>query len=79
MSARELLSAGQVEALSQELISDISDAVTHAESIEDPPLESLVEDVFATPPRHLTKQVVDALRIIDEQGEADNLQGKFPL
>ena len=79
LSKRELLSADQVEALSQELISDISDAVTHAESIEDPPLESLVEDVFATPPRHLTKQVVDALRIIDEQGEADNLQGKFPL
>jgi pyruvate dehydrogenase E1 component alpha subunit len=79
LSKRELLNADQVEALSQGLTSEISDAVTHAESIKDPPLESLVEDVFATPPRHLTKQVVDALRIIDEQGEADNLQGKFPL
>lgn len=79
LGKKGILDSQQIDALSTELTSAISDAVDHAESTENPPLESLVEDVFATPPRHLTKQVVDALRIIDEQGEADNLQGKFPL
>jgi TPP-dependent pyruvate/acetoin dehydrogenase alpha subunit len=79
LSKKGLLSKSQIAELSAELTSAISEAVDHAESTENPPLESLVEDVFATPPRHLTKQVVEALRIIDEQGEADHLQGKFPL
>jgi pyruvate dehydrogenase E1 component alpha subunit/2-oxoisovalerate dehydrogenase E1 component alpha subunit len=79
LGKKGLLNIQDIGELSAELTSAISDAVDHAESTEDPPFESLVEDVFATPPRHLTKQVVDALRIIDEHGEAENLQGKFPL
>jgi len=74
-----LLDQSQVDELTTQLTDNIADAVSHAESTPDPPLESLVEDVFADPPRHLTKQVVDALRIIDELGGADNLQGEFPL
>lgn len=57
----------------------IAAAVEHAEAVGPPSLESLVEDVYAAPPRHLTRQVVDALRIRDEQGEAARLEGKFPL
>ena len=53
--------------------------MNHAETVGPPPLESLVEDVYAEPPKHLRRQVVEALRIVAEKGEADGVEGKFPL
>jgi pyruvate dehydrogenase E1 component alpha subunit len=79
LRARGLLDDAQRARTAEELGARIAAAVAHAEAVGPPPLETLVEDVYATPPRHLTRQVVDALRIRDEQGEAAKIQGKFPL
>ncbi len=79
LSAQGLLSEKLRAQQAEEIGARIAAAVEHAEKIGPPPLETLVEDVYATPPRHLTRQVVDALRIRDEQGEAAKIQGKFPL
>ena len=65
--------------MEQEILAVIKNAVQHAEEAGPPPLESLVEDVFETPPRHLRSQVVDALRLVAEKGAADAIEGKFPL
>lgn len=62
-----------------ELVESVAEAVNHAETVGPPPLESLVEDVYAEPPKHLRRQVVEALRIVAEKGEADAVEGKFPL
>jgi len=74
-----LLSEGQRKELSSALVSEIKAAIDHAEQVGDPELESLVTDVYAVPPKHLTRQVIDALRIVAEQGDAERMQGKFPL
>lgn len=79
LRARRVLDDARRDRISAELGASIAAAVEHAESVGPPPLETLVEDVYAKPPRHLTRQVVDALRIRDEQGEAARIEGKFPL
>jgi pyruvate dehydrogenase E1 component alpha subunit len=65
--------------MEQEILEVIKNAVQHAEQVGPPPLASLVEDVFEIPPRHLLGQVVDALRLVEEKGAADAVEGKFPL
>ncbi|MCP4093464.1 MAG: thiamine pyrophosphate-dependent dehydrogenase E1 component subunit alpha [Planctomycetes bacterium] len=75
----DLLNDEELEQMNQSLTEQIKDAVDHAETVGAPPLESLVEDVFATPPHHLRRQVADALRIVAEKGDVDRLVGKFPL
>ena len=75
----DLLSNGDLEKLSADLTAQINASVKRAEATGDPPLESLVEDVFATPPMHLRKQVAEALRIVAEKGDVEKLLGKFPL
>lgn len=79
LQARGLLTDALRAGATEEIGSAIAAAVTRAEAAGPPPLESLVEDVYATPSRHLTRQVVEALRIRDEQGEAAKIEGKFPL
>lgn len=79
LEKKGILNAADKEKLAADLNTEILAAVKHAGEVGDPPLESLVEDVFATPPKHLTRQVIDALRIVAEQGEADRMEGKFPL
>jgi pyruvate dehydrogenase E1 component alpha subunit/2-oxoisovalerate dehydrogenase E1 component alpha subunit len=79
LQARGLLTDALRTRATEEIGVSIADAVTRAEAAGPPPLESLVEDVYATPSRHLTRQVVEALRIRDEQGEAAKIEGKFPL
>jgi TPP-dependent pyruvate/acetoin dehydrogenase alpha subunit len=74
-----LLSNGDLEKLNKELTAQINASVKRAEATGEPPLESLVEDVYATPPQHLRKQVAEALRIVAEKGDVDKLLGKFPL
>jgi len=63
----------------EELVAESNAAVQHAEQVGPPPLESLVEDVYAVPPVHLRKQVVEALRVVAEKGAAEAVEGKFPL
>ena len=75
----DLLSNGDLEKLNNDLTAQINASVKRAEATGDPPLESLVEDVFATPPMHLRKQVAEALRIVAEKGDVEKLLGKFPL
>jgi len=79
LAKQGLLDQAAREAMAEELIAAIAEAVTHAETVAPPALETLVEDVYATPPKHLSRQVVEALRIVAEQGEADRVQGAFPL
>jgi len=74
-----LLKEGARQALTETLESETVAAVERAEAVGPPALESLVEDVYADPPRYLTKQVVEALRIVAEKGAADSVAGKFPL
>jgi len=54
-------------------------SVESAEKVGPPALETLVTDVFEDPPRHLRKQVIQALKLVAEKGEADAVAGKFPL
>lgn len=79
LEGRGLLDEARRQRMVEEIGAEIAAAVEHAEAVGPPPLESLVEDVYAHPPRHLVRQVADALRIRDEQGEASRLEGKFPL
>ena len=62
-----------------EIQGDLAGAVEHAEAVGPPKLESLVEDVYETPPRYLRRQVIEALRIVAEKGAAEQVEGKFPL
>jgi pyruvate dehydrogenase E1 component alpha subunit len=79
LAKQGLLQQAERETMAEEITEAIAEAVTHAETVGPPALETLVEDVFAIPPKHLSKQVVEALRIVAEQGEADRVQGAFPL
>ncbi len=79
LRARGLLDDAALQALRDEIAAAVAAAVDHAEAVGPPPLETLVEDVYAEPPRHLTRQVVEALRVRDEHGEAADLEGRFPL
>ncbi|MDP7061418.1 MAG: thiamine pyrophosphate-dependent dehydrogenase E1 component subunit alpha [Planctomycetota bacterium] len=75
----DLLKDAALEQMNHTLTEQIKDAVDHAETVGPPPLESLVEDVYDSPPHHLRRQVADALRIVAEKGDVDRLVGKFPL
>jgi len=75
----DLLKDAALEQMNHTLTEQIKDAVNHAETVGPPPLESLVEDVYDSPPHHLRRQVADALRIVAEKGDVDRLVGKFPL
>lgn len=74
-----LLAPAQAELWRQEIAARIAGVVERAEAVGPPPLATLVEDVYAEPPRHLRRQVVEALRVIAEKGAADAVAGKFPL
>ena len=62
-----------------QITDQVAAAVSHAEDVGPPKLETLVEDVYANPPQHLRKQVIEALRLVAEKGAADAVAGKFPL
>ncbi len=79
LTARGLMDPAAREHAATEIGARIAAAVERAEAVGPPPLETLVEDVYSAPPRHLTRQVLDALRVLAEQGEAAKIQGKFPL
>ncbi len=68
-----------IDSWEEEITTTVAAAVNHAEDVGPPKLETLVEDVFADPPQHLRKQVIEALRLVAEKGAADAVEGKFPL
>ncbi|RMH04772.1 MAG: 3-methyl-2-oxobutanoate dehydrogenase [Planctomycetota bacterium] len=79
LEAEGLLDAAGREAMAAEVRGRITEAVARAEQVGPPPLETLVEDVYAEPPRHLRRQVIEALRVVAEHGEAEAVAGRFPL
>lgn len=79
LETENILDEAQRDDWVNQITGEIAGAVEKAEAVGPPKLETLVEDVFDQPPRHLTRQVVDALRIVAEKGEADAVEGKFPL
>ncbi|HBF23423.1 MAG TPA: 3-methyl-2-oxobutanoate dehydrogenase [Planctomycetes bacterium] len=79
LDAQGLLGVKEREACAAEITAEIGQAVTNAEAVGPPALETLVEDVWADPPLHLRRQVVEALRVVAEQGEAEAVEGRFPL
>lgn len=79
LKARDLWAEAGCADWHDALTAEVAEAVRHAEEVGPPPLASLVEDVYAEPPRHLRRQVVEALRVVAEKGEADAVAGEFPL
>jgi len=66
--ARGLLTKAKEERLEEEFQAAISAAITEAEALPEPPPESLVEDVFATPTPQLLAQREELLRSLGEGG-----------
>lgn len=79
LEAEGLLVAAQREELVQQIQAEIAAAVARQEAVGPPPLQTLVEDVYDLPPPALRRQVVEALRVVAEKGEAEQVAGKFPL
>ncbi len=79
LQSQGALGETELEDWKRESAARIAAAVERAEAVDPPPLETLVEDVYANPPRHLRRQVVEALRIVVERGAADRVEGHFPL
>ncbi len=79
LRAEGLLDDGQHAEWTDAITARIAAAVQRAEQVGPPPLETLVEDVYADPPKHLRRQVIEALRVVAEKGDADAVEGKFPL
>jgi pyruvate dehydrogenase E1 component alpha subunit/2-oxoisovalerate dehydrogenase E1 component alpha subunit len=57
--ARGWLAAGEREALATQIENDVRDAIARQEAIAQPPLESLIEDVFAEPTWNLREQMAE--------------------
>jgi len=66
--ARGLLTKAKEERLEEEFQAAISAAITEAEALPEPPPESLVENVFATPTPQLLAQREELLRSLGEGG-----------
>jgi pyruvate dehydrogenase E1 component subunit alpha len=64
---------------SAQITATVVAAVNRAEQVGPPALETLIEDVYQIAPRHLRRQVIEALRLVAEKGDADAVAGKFPL
>ncbi len=79
LEAQGLLDEERRERLHREITARIAAAVEKAEAVGPPPLETLLEDTWAVPPPSLRRQVLDALRVVAEKGEAEKVAGRFPL
>lgn len=79
LERRGVLSAGQLERLETQLYAEIDRVVHEQESAPAMPQRSLVEDVYASVPRHLRVQYNEFVRIAERHGEAQKGQGAFPL
>jgi pyruvate dehydrogenase E1 component alpha subunit len=75
LRAQGLLTDADVTAWTAEINDEISTAVTEAEALGPPPIESLFADVYATLPPHLEEQRRHAVAL----GEGQRFDGAFPL
>ncbi len=57
--ARGWLATGEREALAAQIEGEVREAIARQEQVAPPPLESIVEDVFAEPPWHLREQLAE--------------------
>ncbi|HKX46044.1 MAG TPA: thiamine pyrophosphate-dependent enzyme, partial [Planctomycetota bacterium] len=79
LADRGLLAPGEAEAILADHNRTI-DAEIHVQEAAAPmPLKSLVEDVYATVPRHLRLQYNEFLRVAERHGDAQRGDGAFPL
>ena len=70
-----VLETGDEERWTQELNDEIGAAITEAESLPPPPIESMFADVYKDMPRHLEEQ----MRYAVAMGEGQKFEGAFPL
>ena len=75
LSAQGLLSAGTEEKWVEEINAEISAAITEAEALPPPGIETMFTDVYAEMPRHLQEQ----MRYAVAMGEGTKFEGAFPL
>ena len=75
LTAQGLLAAGDEEKMQAEMNEEIGAAVTEAEALPPPPIESLFTDVYAQIPSHLSEQMRYAIAM----GEGQKFEGAFPL
>ncbi|HET7226658.1 MAG TPA: thiamine pyrophosphate-dependent enzyme [Candidatus Eisenbacteria bacterium] len=75
MTARGMLSPADEQQWTQEIGEQISAAITEAEAMPPPAIETLFADVYANIPRHLEEQ----MRYAVAMGEGQKFEGAFPL
>ena len=70
-----MLDAADEERWTRELNDEISAAITAAEALPPPPIESMFTDVYKDMPRALEEQ----MRYAVAMGEGQKFEGTFPL
>ena len=75
LTSSDALAPGEEERWTQELNDEIGAAITEAESLPPPPIESMFSDVYKDMPRHLSEQ----MRYAVAMGEGQKFEGAFPL
>ena len=75
LTAQGVITPADEERWSQEIQDEISAAITAAEALPPPPIESLFSDVYARMPRHIEEQ----MRYATAMGEGRKFEGAFPL
>jgi pyruvate dehydrogenase E1 component alpha subunit len=79
LERRGVIQDGELARLEAELYSQIDSVVHEQEAAAPMSLRSLVEDVYASVPRHLRRQYNEFVRIAERHGEAQKGDGAFPL
>ena len=75
LSGQGLLAEGDEERMIAEMNDEIGAAVTDAEALPPPPIDSLFNDVYGHMPRHIEEQMKYAIAM----GEGQKFDGAFPL
>ena len=75
LTARGWLTPADVETWTSEINDEISRAVTEAETLPPPDVETMFHDVYAKMPPHLVEQMKYALAL----GRGETFEGAFPL
>jgi len=75
LTAGGVLAAADEERWTGELNDEIGAAITEAESLPPPPIESMFADVYKEMPRHIEEQ----MRYAVAMGEGQKFEGAFPL
>jgi pyruvate dehydrogenase E1 component alpha subunit/2-oxoisovalerate dehydrogenase E1 component alpha subunit len=70
-----VLAPGDEEGWTKQLNDEIGAAITAAESLPPPPIESMFRDVYKDMPRHIEEQ----MRYAVAMGEGQKFEGAFPL